>query len=176
MADDKDNATASLLGPVVKAIPEGDDRERNVCMDCGFIHYDNPRIIAGAVCTWEDKVLLCSRAIEPRIGYWTIPAGYLELGETIAEGAAREVREESGARVETKAFLGLFELPHISQVYALYHAEMISPDLDPGPESLDAKLYDWAQIPWDDLAFPSVGWSLNLYKSGAAPAVGVYRR
>ncbi len=165
-----------LKGPIVRQVPDGDDRERNVCVDCGFIHYDNPRVVAGAVCTWEDKVLLCRRAIEPRIGFWTIPAGYLELGETIAEGAGREVWEESGAKIAVGDFLGLFELPHISQIYALFHADMLSPDLDPGPESLEAQLFSWDDIPWDELAFPSVSWALELYRDGGAPDMTVYRR
>lgn len=162
------------MGPVAKRVPDGDDRERNVCLDCGFIHYDNPRVIAGAVCTWQDKVLLCRRAIPPRIGYWTIPAGYLELGETMSEGARREVREESGASVDIVSFLGLFEIPRISQIYAVYHATMTGPELDPGPESQEARLFDWADIPWDDLAFASVKWSLQVYQTGGTPKLDVH--
>lgn len=176
MSDDARMDRPPLQGPVARRVPEGDDRERNVCLDCGFIHYDNPRIVAGAVCTWEDKILLCRRAIAPRIGYWTIPAGYLELGETIAEGAAREVMEEAGADVAVGDFLGLFELPHISQIYALFHADMRSSALDPGPESQEAQLFGWDEIPWDELAFPSVSWSLKLYRDGGAPQLEVYRR
>jgi ADP-ribose pyrophosphatase YjhB (NUDIX family) len=166
MSDDTDNSMMTPQGPVTSQIPEGDDRERLVCTDCGFINYENPKIIAGAVCTWEDKYLLCERAIEPRLGYWTIPAGFMELHESVAEGAAREVVEESGAQVEIEGLLGVFEIPRISQVYMVYRARMLSPDLDPGPESLSAALFDWDDIPWDDLAFPSVVWSLNKYKDG----------
>ena len=161
-------------GPIVRKIPEGDDRERMVCTDCGFVHYDNPRIVAGAVCTWEDKILLCKRAIEPRIGYWTMPAGYLELGETVSQGAAREVREESGAVVDIKTYLGMFEIPRISQIYMVYHAEMQSAALDPGVESLDAALFTWEDIPWDELAFPSVPWSLNTFREGTYPKFEIF--
>lgn len=161
-------------GPIVRQIPEGDDRERMVCTDCGFVHYDNPRIVAGAVCTWEDKFLLCKRAIEPRIGYWTMPAGYLELGEAVNEGAAREVLEESGAEVDIKSFLGMFEIPRISQIYMVYHAEMRTADLAPGIESLDAALFTWDEIPWDELAFPSVTWALNCFQRGVHPTFEIF--
>ncbi|WNJ99715.1 NUDIX hydrolase [Thalassospiraceae bacterium LMO-JJ14] len=173
---DSNNISATAAqGPVVRQIPEGDDRERMVCVDCGFIHYDNPRIVAGAVCTWQDKILLCRRAIAPRIGYWTIPAGYLELNETTDEGARREVMEESGANVDIGAFLGMFEIPRISQIYMVYQAAMISPELDPGPESIEAALFDWADIPWDEIAFPSITWALNVYREGGGPKFEVMR-
>ena len=165
MSDVDNTANADLQGPTTPRIPDGDDRERMVCTDCGFIHYENPKIIAGAVCTWEDKFLLCKRAIEPRIGYWTIPAGFMELHESVAEGAAREVVEESGAHVEIEGLLGVFEIPRISQVYMVYRARMLSPDLDPGPESQSAALFDWDDIPWEDLAFPSVTWSLDMFRN-----------
>ena len=161
-------------GPIVRKIPDGDDRERMVCTDCGFVHYDNPRIVAGAVCTWEDKILLCKRAIEPRIGYWTMPAGYLELGEAVSEGAVREVLEESGAQVDIKAFLGMFEIPRISQIYMVYHAEMQNAELAPGIESLEAGLFSWDEIPWDELAFPSVTWALNSFREGVHPKFEIF--
>lgn len=177
MTDDKDTLVNSMpKGPVTPHVPDGDDRERMVCLDCGFVHYDNPRVVAGAVCTWEDKILLCRRAIEPRIGFWTIPAGYLELNETIAEGAAREVREESGASVEVTGLLGMFEIPRISQIYVVYHARMQSPALDPGPESLEAALFDWAGIPWAELAFPSVTWALQHHRDGGAPHFDIFHK
>ncbi|MEQ8320213.1 MAG: NUDIX hydrolase [Rhodospirillales bacterium] len=169
MSEHKDNQPRPAQGPVVKAVPEGDDRERMVCVDCGFVHYDNPRIVTGAVCTWEGKILLCRRAIEPRVGYWTIPAGYLELNETIQEGARREVVEESGAMVEIGPFLGMFEIPRISQIYMIYEAAMTGPELDPGPESLEAGLFTWDEIPWDELAFPSITWALNVFRDGGGP-------
>lgn len=176
MSDNENKAMGDLRGPVTRHIPEGDDRERLVCTDCGFIHYDNPKIIAGAVCTWEGKFLLCKRAIEPRIGYWTIPAGFMELRESVAEGAAREVVEESGAKVEIENLLGVFEIPRISQVYMVYRARMTSADLDPGPESLSAALFEWDDIPWDELAFPSVKWSLEMFKFGGdGPHFNIHR-
>lgn len=175
MSDETENDQARPpQGPVARRIPDGDDRERNVCIDCGFVHYENPRIIAGAVCTWQGKILLCRRAIEPRIGYWTIPAGYLELRETVAEGARREVAEESGADVQIGVLLGVFEIPRISQVYMVYQADMLRPDLDPGPESLEAGLFAWEDIPWDELAFPSVKWSLEIFRDGGGPKFDVY--
>lgn len=176
MSDSEETARPNLKGPVTAQIPDGDDRERMVCTDCGFIHYVNPKVVAGAVCTWEDKVLLCERAIEPRIGYWTIPAGYMELNETVAEGAAREVLEESGAKVEIEGLLGVFEIPRISQLYMVYRAHMLSPDLNPGYESLSADLFDWEDIPWDNLAFPSVTWSLKMFRdAGPGPHFEIYR-
>jgi len=176
MNDENDTSERiSAKGPVVRGVPDGDDRERMICVDCGFIHYDNPRIVAGAVCTWNGKILLCRRAIEPRIGYWTIPAGYLELNETTDEGAKREVVEESGAVVDIGAFLGMFEIPRISQIYMIYEATMAGPELDPGPESIEAALFEWADIPWDDLAFPSIKWALQAYREGTGPRFDVFR-
>lgn len=176
MSDKPDNTQdLQARGPVVPQVPDGDDRERMVCVDCGFIHYDNPRVVAGAVCTWQDKILLCRRAIEPRIGYWTIPAGYLELNETVGEGAKREVVEESGADVEIGRFLGMFEIPRISQIYMVYEAAMTGPGLDPGPESQEAALFRWDEIPWDELAFPSISWALEVYREKTEPRFDVFR-
>ncbi len=171
----KEPSPKPALGPVVPRIPEGDDRQRMTCTDCGFIHYDNPKVVAGAVCDWQGQVLLCRRAIEPRIGFWTIPAGYLELGETIAEGAKREVFEEAGAIIGASELLGIFEIPRISQIYVVHRAGLVSPELNPGPESLEAALFDWPEIPWTELAFPSVKWSLDIYRSGQTPAFKVFQ-
>ena len=162
--------TNNLPGPSVRVIPEGDDRLRLTCPDCGFIAYENPKIVVGAVCTWGDQILLCKRAIEPRIGYWTIPAGYMELNETFAEGAAREAWEEAETRIRITGVLGIYEIPRISQVYVLHRAEMITPEFGPGPESEEVKLVDWEDIPWDQLAFPSVTWALNHFRSGGETA------
>lgn len=152
-------------GPSVSAIPDGDNRERLVCPDCGYVAYENPKIVVGAVCAWRGRILLCRRAIAPRIGFWTMPAGYLELGETAADGAKREVWEEAGARVEIDDLLGLYDIPRIGQVYVIYRARLSVPDLAPGPESQEAALFDWPSIPWDHLAFPSVGWALRQYRT-----------
>lgn len=148
-------------------VPDGDDRERLICNTCGFINYENPKIVVGAVCTWQDHYLLVRRAIEPRIGYWTMPAGYMELGETTEAGAAREVWEEGCARVTVDALIGVFSLPRIGQVHMIYRAEMDSPDHAPGTESLETRLVRWEDIPWDDLAFPTVTWALKAHRGFA---------
>jgi ADP-ribose pyrophosphatase YjhB (NUDIX family) len=158
-------------GPSVRTIPAGDTRTRLVCPDCGYIEYANPKIVAGAVCTWQNRILLCRRAIPPAEGKWTFPAGFLEMGETTAAGAAREVMEEAGADVIVGALLGLYEIAEISQVNIVYHAEMRSPDFAAGAESLEVRLFDWQEIPWDDLAFPSVRWFLERFRAGGAPDV-----
>ncbi|CCQ75038.1 NUDIX hydrolase [Magnetospira sp. QH-2] len=155
--------------PFVTAIPEGDDRERLICPDCGFIQYQNPKIIVGAVCTWEDKLLLCRRAIEPRKGFWTMPAGFMEMNETIAEGAAREVWEEALAKIHIEGLLGIYEIPRIGQTYMIYRARMVSADCGPGPESAEVALVQWEDVPWDDLAFPSVKWALELHRQPPGP-------
>ena len=157
-------------GPTVRMVPEGDTHERLVCPDCGYIEYDNPKIVAGAVVTWEGRVLLCRRAIKPREGYWTIPAGFMETGETIAQGAAREVWEEARARVDMGALIGVYEIPHISQIYVIFRAPMTAPGFAPGEESLDVALFAWEDIPWDELAFPSVTWALECFRAGDGPA------
>ncbi|MFN3076504.1 MAG: NUDIX hydrolase [Alphaproteobacteria bacterium] len=143
-------------GPTTRMVPEGDDRPRMVCTRCGFIHYENPKIIVGAVCCWGDSYLLCRRAIEPRRGFWTMPAGFMELAETPEEGAAREVWEEAGARVAIGALLAVFSMPHINHVQLIYRAQMRTPEYSAGTESLEVGLFRWGEIPWDDLAYPSV--------------------
>lgn len=145
-------------------IPDGDDRERHVCSDCGWIHYENPKLIVGAVCYWEDKILLCKRAIEPRVGYWTIPAGYMENGESAEQGAAREAYEEAMANLEIECLLAVYSIPRISQVQLIYRARLNSPDVKPGIESQDVMLVGWDEIPWDDLAFPTVHWGLKHFE------------
>ncbi|MGE0708413.1 MAG: NUDIX domain-containing protein [Planctomycetota bacterium] len=144
-------------------IPPGDDRARAVCSGCGVVHYLNPRVVVGAVATCEDRLLLVQRAIAPRAGYWCIPSGFLEVGETSREGTAREAREEAGAELEVGRLLAVYELTHVQQVMLVYAATMRSPRLDPGPESLDARLLRPDEIPWDRLAFPTVGWALRYH-------------
>jgi len=155
-------------GPSVRTVPEGDNRERLVCPDCGFIQYDNPRIVVGAVVTSDVRFLLCRREIEPRRGYWTIPAGYLELNETAMEGAAREVFEEACARIEIEGLLAVYNIPRLSQVQMFFRARLAAPDFAAGPESQEVALYGWDDIPWDDLAFPSVRWALEHFREGEA--------
>jgi ADP-ribose pyrophosphatase YjhB (NUDIX family) len=149
------------LGPILRQIPEGDDRERLICGDCGFVLYENPKVIVGAICTWEDRYLLCRRAIEPRVGFWTMPAGYMELRETTEAGACREVWEEACARVEIDALLAVYSIPEISQVHMIYRARMLSANCAAGPESQEVGLFTWDEIPWDNLAYPNVRWSLE---------------
>lgn len=156
--------TAVPRGPVTERVPDGDERPRLVCDDCGFIAYENPKIIVGAVATWGGRYLLARRAIEPRKGFWTIPAGFMELNETTEAGAAREVWEEARARVTVGPLLGLYSLTHISQVHLIYRAEMLDADHAPGPESLEVALLAWDDIPWRDLAFPSVAWALEAHR------------
>ncbi|TVR83391.1 MAG: NUDIX domain-containing protein [Rhodospirillales bacterium] len=164
---DKSPATTPV-GPSVETVPEGDNRTRLVCPDCGYIEYTNPKVVVGAVCLWGDRVLLCRRAIDPQRGLWTIPAGFMEVGETTAEGAAREVWEEALARVSVQGLIGIYEIPRISQVQMLYRARMLGPECGAGEESLEVVLVPWADIPWDDLAFPSVTWALRQVLDGAA--------
>ncbi len=156
-------------GPSVKAVPEGDNRTRLICPDCGYVEYTNPKVVVGAVCTWNDKILLCRRAIPPSRGLWTLPAGFMEMTETTAEGAAREVWEEATARVCVEDLIGIYEVPRISQVQFFYRAAMVDSDCAAGEESLEVNLFAWDDIPWDQLAFPSVPWVLERYKAGGGP-------
>jgi ADP-ribose pyrophosphatase YjhB (NUDIX family) len=136
---------------------------RHVCAACGTIHYQNPKIVVGCIPEWEDKILLCKRAIEPRYGLWTLPAGFMENGETVQQGAARETLEEAEARVEIGDLYALFNLPHINQVYMLFRGRLLDLDYRPGYESLEVALMDEAEIPWQDIAFPVIEESLRLY-------------
>ncbi|NEX20163.1 NUDIX hydrolase [Thiorhodococcus mannitoliphagus] len=149
--------------PVGLRIPQGDNRERHVCDLCGTIHYQNPKVVVGCIPEWEDKILLCRRAIQPRHGLWTLPAGFMERGETTREGAARETLEEANARVEIGALYSLFNLPHIDQVYMLFRARLLDLDFSPGEESLEVRLFAESEIPWDVLAFQTIRETLDLY-------------
>lgn len=149
--------------PVELIVPAGDNRERHVCTACEMIHYINPRIVTGCLVTHGDQVLLCKRAIEPRAGYWTLPAGFLENGETAAEGAVRETWEEAEARVNVGDLYTVFNLPYISQLYMFFRAELPKPEFSAGIESLEVALYDEADIPWDALAFPVIKDTLEFY-------------
>lgn len=146
-------------------IPEGDDRPRLVCRDCGFINYENPKVVVGAVATWEDRILLCRRAIEPRRGYWTLPAGYLEQHEDAAAGARREAWEEAHAELAIDQLLAVYSIPRISQIQLIYRAFLVSPAVSPGAETLELDLFSWQSIPWDDIAFPSVHWALHDHRA-----------
>jgi ADP-ribose pyrophosphatase YjhB (NUDIX family) len=149
------------IGPRVSHIPEGDDRERLMCPDCGFVYYDNPKIVVGSVVHWQDRILLCRRNIMPRKGYWALPAGYLELNETVQAGAQREAWEEARARLALDGVLAIYNIPRLSQVQIIFRAQLLNEDFAPGPESQEVRLFAWDDIPWADLAFPSVRWSLD---------------
>ncbi len=147
--------------------PEEDDRQRLVCDRCGFVNYENPKIVVGSVATWEDRILLCRRAIDPRIGYWTLPAGYLEQNESPEAGALREAWEEARARLEIDQLLATYAITRISQVQLIYRSRLLTPDIEAGPESREVGLFTWDEIPWDELAFPSVHWALEHFRQTA---------
>lgn len=164
----------SLCGsPVELRLPPDDNRSRHVCTACGEVHYQNPKLIVGAIPVWQDRVLLCRRAIEPRHGLWTLPAGFMENGETTAEAAARETLEEANARVRIGELYTLYNLPYISQVHLLFRAELLDLDFSPGVESLEVRLFAEHEIPWDTLAFRPVRYTLQYYfgdrKQGVFP-------
>lgn len=148
-------------GEIVYQIPAGDQRQRAVCQRCHFVHYQNPNVVVGAVVIWQAQYLLCRRAIEPRRGFWTFPAGYLECEESTETGAMREAWEEALVQIKLEGLLAVYNLAHLSQVQVLYLASMTRPDYGPGEESLEVQLFDWEQIPWDDLAFPSAHFALR---------------
>ena len=157
----------SISGPMIAPRfdlirPDGDDRDRQVCATCGFVNYVNPRTVAGSVVTAADgRILLCRRAIEPRRGFWTLPAGFMEERETTREAAMREAWEEARARIEIDALLAVYDIPRISQVQMMFRARLAEPAFEAGPESLEVALFDWDEIPWKELAFPSVVWALR---------------
>ena len=149
--------------PTRLRVPDDDNRERHVCESCDLIHYSNPNVIAGCLPLWGDQVLLCRRAIEPRKGYWTLPAGFLENGESVAAGAARETWEEAEAKIDASALYTVFSLPYISQIHMFYRANLVDGQFAAGPESLEVALFNEQDIPWDELAFPVVTDTLKHY-------------
>jgi ADP-ribose pyrophosphatase YjhB (NUDIX family) len=151
--------------PISRLIPEGDNRQRYVCISCDTIHYQNPRIVAGTLPTHQGQVLLCKRAIEPRKGYWTLPAGFMENGETTEEGALRETLEEANARVKHPRLYSMITVPHINQVHIFFHGELADLDFSCGPESLEVQLFEESDIPWQELAFPTTSKTLKHFFS-----------
>jgi ADP-ribose pyrophosphatase YjhB (NUDIX family) len=145
-------------------VPAGEDRLRRVCQTCGFVDYVNPRIVTGVVALQGDRILLCRRAIDPRKGFWTLPAGFLELGESVEEGARREAQEEAQAELEVEGLLAVYSIPRIGQVQIFYRANLLN-EPKPGPESLEVALVSWDDIPWKELAVPSVRWALEHHRA-----------
>ena len=148
-----------------RRVPDGDSHERDVCTRCGFIHYVNPKIVTGSVVRHHGRILLCRRAIEPRVGFWTLPAGFMEVGETAEQAAMREAREEANASIVIDRLLAVYSIPRIAQVQIMYLSHLGDETISPGPESLEVMLAAWDDIPWDDIAFPSVRWALHHYRS-----------
>jgi ADP-ribose pyrophosphatase YjhB (NUDIX family) len=161
------------MSSFIRHVPEGDNRERAVCADCGYVAYENPKVVVGSVVLADGCVLMCRRAIEPRKGFWTLPAGYMELGETLEEGAAREALEEAQAVITIEGILGIFSIARIGQVQVIFRAHFSDagpPVFGAGLESLDVRLFTPDEIPWDQIAFPSVRWALNAWRqTGAGP-------
>jgi ADP-ribose pyrophosphatase YjhB (NUDIX family) len=155
--------------PVSLTMPADDNRLRHVCGHCGTIHYQNPKMVIGSIPLWmqgeQPRLLLCRRAIEPRRGYWTLPAGFMENEETTEEAAQRETLEEAGARVELQGLFTLLNVPHVHQVHLFYRARLLDLDIEAGTESLEVKLFAEDEIPWDDIAFPTVSHTLKLFFS-----------
>lgn len=149
--------------PLSHEAPPDDTRVRDLCKHCGAVHYRNPLNVVGVVPIWHNQVLLCRRAIEPRLGRWTLPAGFMELDETSEQGAMRENQEESGAPIRLRSLLTVIDVPAVNQVHLYYLADVLQPRLAPGPESLEAAFFDFADIPWNDLAFRTVSTTLRHY-------------
>ena len=175
----------SLTPAFHQEVPQGEDRPRDVCDHCGFIRYVNPLIVVGAVAAWSPdgpafgpgavplervRILLCRRAIMPRRGFWTLPAGYMETGETVAEATRREAREEACADLVLDQMLAMYDIANRSQVQIMHRAGLASPDVAAGPESLDVALFWWADIPWTSLAFNSVSWALRHFEESRLEA------
>ncbi len=156
-----------------QTVPPGDTHMRDVCDTCGYVAYTNPKIVTGAVVAHGGSILLCRRAIEPRRGYWTLPAGYLELNETVDEGAKREAREEACADIALDGVLAIYSISRIGQVQVLFRATFDGPPtFAAGEESLDVQLFAWDEIPWNDLAFPTVHWALRAWRAAGPGPLG----
>ena len=149
--------------PVVKRVPPGDTLPRWVCDQCGVIHYQNPLLVVGSIPEHEGRLLLCRRAIEPRYGYWTLPAGFMENAETTGEAALRETLEEAGARIQLGAPFSLVSVPHVNQVHLFFRARLLDLEFKPGEESLEVGLFEEKDVPWADIAFRTVGYTLKAW-------------
>ncbi|MBC3880575.1 NUDIX hydrolase [Undibacterium sp. LX40W] len=158
---------SECAAPVTLKIPADDTRERFVCVACGTIHYQNPKMVVGTVPVWDIdgdlKILLCKRAIEPRLGFWTLPAGFMENNETSSQAAQRETIEEAGANIELHELFSILNVPHVHQVHLFYRATLLDTDFAAGTESLDVRLFSEHEIPWDDIAFPTITSTLRFF-------------
>jgi ADP-ribose pyrophosphatase YjhB (NUDIX family) len=162
---------------IVRRVPSGDNRERDCCDHCGAIHYVNPRPVVGTIPLWQDKVLLCRRAIEPRYGKWTLPAGFMEVGETTADGAQRETLEEAGARIELGPLFTMLDVPQVEQVHIFFRARLLDTNFVPGAESLEVQLFAESAIPWNEIAFRTVSMTLRLFfEDRTRGAFGIHTR
>ena len=159
------NFCSNCGAKVTLRIPPGDTYSRHVCDACGTVHYRNPLLVIGTIPEWEDKVLLCRRAIEPRLGLWTLPAGFMELGETTAQAALRETMEEAQARVELGELFSMLSVPHVDQVHLFYRARLLDTDFSPGTESLEVALFSESEIPWKEIAFRTISTTLKYFYS-----------
>ncbi len=157
------NFCSNCGAAVVLKIPAGDHLPRFVCANCGTVHYKNPLLVLGCVPEWDGKILLCRRAIEPRLGFWTVPAGFMENGETMQQAAQRECAEEALAEAEIGSLLAIVSVTHASQVHVMFRAKLLKPEFAAGPESLEVRLYEEREIPWGELAFPSGEFTLRRY-------------
>jgi ADP-ribose pyrophosphatase YjhB (NUDIX family) len=147
----------------VRRVPPGDNLARWVCDQCGDIHYENPKLVVGSIPEYAGKLLLCRRAIEPRYGYWTLPAGFMENGETAGQAALRETMEEAGTRIELLEPFSMISVPHVNQVHLFYNARLVDLEFKPGEETLEVALYEEAHIPWKEIAFRTVGLTLKRW-------------
>ncbi|MBI2752938.1 MAG: NUDIX hydrolase [Betaproteobacteria bacterium] len=160
---------------VVKRVPPGDSLPRYVCDQCGEIHYQNPRLVVGSVPEWDGRLLLCRRAIEPRYAYWTLPAGFMENDETTGQGALRETLEEAGARVELAEAFSMISVPHVNQVHLFFRARLIDLEFKPGSETLEVALFEESKVPWEEIAFRTVGITLmHWFADRAGGAFGFH--
>ncbi len=151
----------NCAAPIAQRVPPGDSVPRYLCDACGSIHYQNPKMVLGCLPEWESRLLLCRRAIEPRYGYWTLPAGFMENGESTVQGAARETLEEAGARVEMLAPFSMISVPYVNQVHVFFRARLLDLDFKAGEESLEVALFEETRVPWKDIAFRTVGLTLK---------------
>jgi ADP-ribose pyrophosphatase YjhB (NUDIX family) len=159
----KMNFCSNCGNALILETPAGDDRPRYLCNSCRTVHYENPKVVVGCIPEKDGKILLCRRAIEPRLGKWTLPAGYLENGETVAQGAERETREEAGVNIEILAPYVLFNICHINQIYLMFRGRLVDDKIKAGTESAEVRLFAEEEIPWDQIAFTVIEATLRHY-------------